>query len=99
MDPKVQSALDSLGAKRKEAKQLTCALERSLALQSLWPEVFEFGAVTTKWSELLRALPPQPQVVDGVFTITRPDGQQRRFLLAEVPQVLRYIPPQPRILG
>ena len=69
-----------LARKLEERDRLYKELDRSLALQELWPDVFMCGPVMPR--------------VDGSFhrgfkyTLTRDDGVSRTFKLLDVPHAL-----------
>ena len=79
---KVAEISGRLAALENRQAELLAALNRSLAIESLWPGVFKIpGAakVRSMWTRLDRA---------GLFTITAPDGSQRVFAWQAVPDGL-----------
>ena len=63
---------DKLKSLFKEQEKLVGQLDRSLALQAIWPSVFEHGQAKTQVSGIISQNSLK-------FTITRGDGQTKSF--------------------
>jgi hypothetical protein len=80
MDAKRQEVLDNLKSLWKKRDELQGELQRSLAIQELWPEAFEHGRVFSH---------VEGNPGSGFFlTIKRGDGEERKFNIKEVPTIL-----------
>jgi len=85
---------DKLHGKLEEAKRLTHKLDRSLALEYLWPDAFNhgrarahwFGPSTTEPTNYMR--PNQPVHLFHEFHITDSKGNKMMFTYYEVPEIL-----------
>jgi len=58
-------------------------LERSLAIEKLWPGAFDHGPVSSVISE------PLMPTRSGIFRVRNGAGEERVFLLNDVPAILR----------
>ena len=70
-------------------------LERSLALESIWPGVFDAGTVTTRWVATPVGRNYRGIVYALALTVVSGDGETRTFTRDEVPECI----PSPRKEG
>ena len=83
------SELDRIKDLRAKQDALLAKLERSLALQSLWPEVFAAGKVTSCWI----GAPRSRSISGGIryalrLRVETAAGETREFAQADVPAAL-----------
>ena len=77
----LRDALEALEAKQAEARALTLALAKSLALETLWPGIWAApGQARSVWVQRADSL---------AFLVTAPDGTRKRFPRSQVPAILR----------
>lgn len=77
--------LRELGARKRE---LMDKLDRSLAIQALWPEAFALGPVTTHWRGIVPRGKPDLRTMRLVIR-RKADGAERIIHYRNVPDVLR----------
>ena len=89
--PELTAKLQSLTMKHKQRDDLMKDLEKSSALQSLWPEVFESGCARSHWYGLNTPYNhafSQPTHRHHQFVVTNGLGDSRTFSFNEVPKLL-----------
>jgi hypothetical protein len=82
--------MKELNSKLNEAKKLTRKMDKSLALEYLWPEAFEHGRARAYWfgkAAAQRGKPDQPHRYHE-FIITNSKGDSRSFAYEQVPTLL-----------
>ena len=83
---------DKLNSKLSEAKALTRKLDRSLALEFLWPEAFDHGRARAHWfgkaQDSRKHGKLDPVHKRHEFRITDAKGDMRSFAYDDVPDVL-----------
>ena len=86
-DAKVEdllASIDVIEAKINEHKKLLDHLRRSVALVSLWPDVFAAGDNVTSVMHKLDSI--------KVLHITNAAGEEREFLLSAIPDnIINYL--------
>lgn len=89
----ISAKTQELRKKQKEVKQLMDGLDRAIALERLWPEVFEGSA---KPSSHWRGIAPStmalkmgaPKHAEHTFVVTSAAGETREFPFEMVPDAL-----------
>ena len=83
---------DKLHSKLSEAKALTRSLDKSLALEYLWPEAFNHGRARASWTGTARQgtylTRNDPTHLHHEFRITDGDGEMRSFSYDDTPEIL-----------
>ncbi len=79
----VQETLARVRDRHKERGKLFDELEESLALTTLWPEVFDHGQISTRIDGVLSS-PSKAKII-----ITNGVGEVRKIFLKDAPRVLR----------
>ena len=83
---------DKLKDKQAQASALMKKLDRSMAIESLWPEVFDHGRASTYWfgkaHAQFRRLARDPIHMHHEFVMTNGNGEKRMFKYDDVPEVL-----------
>lgn len=82
---------DKLNSKLDEAKKLTRKLDKSIALEYLWPEAFDHGRARAHWfgkANHGNAVLNKPVHMYHEFHITDGDGNKKMFSYDDVPTIL-----------
>ena len=83
---------DKLNSKLSKAKALTKKLDRSLALEWLWPEAFNHGRARAYWTGKqprgMHLTRNDPTHLHHEFRITDGDGEMRSFSYDDTPEIL-----------
>ena len=81
---------DKLTAKQAQARALTKKLDRSIALEYLWPEVFDNGRARGYWlgTQPNYVAPDLPLHREHEYIITDGKGDKRYFKFDDVPELL-----------
>lgn len=77
----IQEKINEIKALKLQADKKLMQLERSFAIESLWPEAFVFGSVSSSFHGSPRA--------GYTFVIVRGDGSKKEFPFADVPAILK----------
>lgn len=81
---------ENLQNKLAKAQELTRSLDKSLAMEWLWPEVFEHGRVRAYWRGVSpkNQDPRTPVHKYHEYVITNGEEEQRSFSFEQVPEIL-----------
>ena len=85
------SATKKLQQAHDKMDSLLIKLDRSCALQYLWPEVFDNGSAKSQWAGRAHwrdGLMPKPEHFDHILTVTNGLEEKRQFTYDEVPRIL-----------
>jgi hypothetical protein len=86
---------DKLHSKVDESKKLMVKLDKSLALEYLWPDAFQYGRARAHWfgpsgtNHTFLMARDQPLHLKHEFVVTDAKGNTRSFDYEEVPTVLQ----------
>ena len=83
---------DKINSKLDEAKKLTRKLDKSIALEYLWPEAFDHGRARAHWfgktPSTIHFKKGEPLHLHHEFHITDGDGNKKMFSYDDVPTIL-----------
>lgn len=88
MDKDIDAALARLTDHRRTAADLQASLERSLAIQQLWPEAFDHGKCTAAWVGKQRVAYKLAENSNRALHITCGCGEVQVFEFDKVPKIL-----------